>query len=47
MLLRVQSIYHLQVPTFLAFGSALRQRGTQFGGLGGSDLSGPTGKCHL
>jgi len=32
----------LKIPTFLAFGVALRQRGTQFGGLGGPDLSGPT-----
>ncbi|RDB29491.1 hypothetical protein Hypma_015514 [Hypsizygus marmoreus] len=32
----------LKIPTFLAFGMALRQRGVQFGGLGGPDLSGPT-----
>ncbi|KAF8078615.1 hypothetical protein FPV67DRAFT_66257 [Lyophyllum atratum] len=32
----------LKIPTFLAFGVALRQRGTHLGGLGGSDLSGPT-----
>jgi len=31
----------LKVPTFFAFGLALRQRGAQFSGLGG-DLSGPT-----
>ncbi|TDL28442.1 hypothetical protein BD410DRAFT_780945 [Rickenella mellea] len=33
-----------KVPTFVAFGSALRQRGEQFAGLGvrGNDLSGPT-----
>ncbi|TFY79149.1 hypothetical protein EWM64_g4862 [Hericium alpestre] len=33
----------LKVPTFLAFGSALRARGAQFSGLGvGGDLGGPT-----
>ncbi|GLB36159.1 hypothetical protein LshimejAT787_0304470 [Lyophyllum shimeji] len=32
----------LKIPTFFAFGAALRQRGTHFGGLGGSDISGPT-----
>ncbi|KAJ8084008.1 hypothetical protein PM082_002775 [Marasmius tenuissimus] len=34
----------LKIPTFLAFGLSLRQRGAQFGGLGvrGNDLSGPT-----
>ncbi|KAF5370239.1 hypothetical protein D9615_010071 [Tricholomella constricta] len=32
----------LKIPTFLAFGISLRQRGTSFGGLGGADLSGPT-----
>jgi len=34
----------LKIPTFLALGSALRQRGSHFGGLGirGNDLSGPT-----
>jgi len=34
----------LKLPTFLAFASALRQRGAQFSGLGirGGDLSGPT-----
>ncbi|KAK7058957.1 hypothetical protein VNI00_001581 [Paramarasmius palmivorus] len=34
----------LKIPTFLAFGLSLRQRGAQFSGLGirGGDLSGPT-----
>jgi hypothetical protein len=34
-----------KLPTFLAFALALRQRGSQFPGLGigGGDLSGPTG----
>ncbi|KAG6842203.1 hypothetical protein C0991_000173 [Blastosporella zonata] len=34
----------LKIPTFLAFGLSLRQRGTTFGGLGvgGQDISGPT-----
>ncbi|KAF9455996.1 hypothetical protein BDZ94DRAFT_481480 [Collybia nuda] len=32
----------LKVPTFLAFGNALRHRGSQFSGLRGGDISGPT-----
>ncbi|KAL0565595.1 hypothetical protein V5O48_016428 [Marasmius crinis-equi] len=35
----------LKIPTFLAFGMSLRQRGAQFGGglgIRGNDLSGPT-----
>ncbi|KAF4623329.1 hypothetical protein D9613_001814 [Agrocybe pediades] len=32
----------LKLPTLLAFVTALRQRGTQFGGLGSNNLGGPT-----
>lgn len=34
-----------QLPTLLAFVNALRQRGSQFGGLGAANLGGPTGVC--
>ena len=38
-----------QLPTFFAFALALRQRGSQFAGLGirGADLGGPTGTSKL
>ncbi|KAF8203652.1 hypothetical protein BJ912DRAFT_940619 [Pholiota molesta] len=32
----------LKLPTLLAFVNALRQRGSQFGGLGAANLGGPT-----
>ncbi|KDR84998.1 hypothetical protein GALMADRAFT_308768 [Galerina marginata CBS 339.88] len=32
----------LKIPTLLAFVNALRQRGSQFGGLGSANLGGPT-----
>lgn len=38
--------HRIQVPTALSFAAALRQRGSQFGGLGmgGNDINGATGK---